>query len=37
MVQLVKNLREMQETWIHSLDWEDALEKRKANHFSILA
>ena len=27
----------MQETWIQSLGWEDPLEKRKANHSSILA
>ena len=34
---LVKNLPEMQETWVQSLGWEDPLEKRKANHSSILA
>ena len=27
----------MQETWVRSLDWEDPLEKGKANHSSILA
>ena len=27
----------MQETWVWSLDWEDALEKEMANHSSILA
>ena len=35
--QLVKNLPAMQETWVRSLGWEDALEKRKATHSSILA
>ena len=27
MTQMVKNLPAMQEGWIHSLDWEDSLEK----------
>ena len=27
----------MQETWVHSLGWEDPLEKRMVTHFSILA
>ena len=27
MAQLVKNLPTMQETWVQSLGWEDALEK----------
>ena len=27
----------MQETWVHSLDWEDPLEKGKATHSSIVA
>ena len=27
----------MQETWVRSLGWEDALEKGKATHSSILA
>ena len=27
----------MQETWVRSLGWEDALEKRMATHSSILA
>ena len=31
MAQLVKNLPAMWETWIRSLDWEDTLEKGKAN------
>ena len=33
---LVKNPRAMWETWVESLDWEDALEKGKATHSSIL-
>ena len=37
VAQLVKNLPEMWETWVQSLDWEDPLEKRKASHSSILA
>ena len=37
MAQLVKNLPEMQETWVQSLGWEDPLEKGKASHFSIQA
>ena len=36
MVQLVKNLPEMWETWVHSLAWEDPLEKGMATHSSIL-
>ena len=36
MVQIVKNLPAMQETWVPSLGWEDPLEKGKATHFSIL-
>ena len=35
--QLVKNPSAMQETWVQSLGWEDALEKGKATHSSILA
>ena len=35
--QLVKNPPAMQETWVRSLGWEDALEKGKAIHSSILA
>jgi len=34
---MVKNLSEVQETWVRSLDWEDPLEKRMATHSSILA
>ena len=35
--QLVKNPPAMWETWVQSLGWEDALEKRTASHSSILA
>ena len=37
VIQLVKNLLAMQETWVGSLDWEDPLEEGKATHSSILA
>ena len=37
MAQLVKNLPAMQETWVQFLGWEDALEKVKVTHSSILA
>ena len=37
VVQLVKNPPAMWETWVQSLDWEDALEKGKATHSSVLA
>ena len=37
MVQAVKNLPAMQETWVRSLNWEDPLEKTMATHSSILA
>ena len=37
MVQLVKNPPAMQETWVWSLGWKDALEKAKATNSSILA
>ena len=37
VVQLVKNLPEMQKTWVQSLGWEDPLEKGKATHSSVLA
>ena len=33
----VKNLPAVQETWVLSLGWEDALEKEMATHSSILA
>ena len=34
---MVKNLPAMQETWVQSLGWEDALEEDIATHSSILA
>ena len=37
VVQLIKNLPAMQETWVRSLGWEDPLEKGKATHSSVLA
>ena len=37
VAKLVKNQPAMQETWVQSLGWEDALEKGKATHSSILA
>ena len=37
LVQLVKILPAMRETWVQSLDWEDTLEKGKATHSNILA
>ena len=37
MVQMIKNLPAMQETWIQSLSWEDPLEEGMATHSSILA
>ena len=37
VAQLVKNPPAMRETWVRSLDWEDALEKEMATHSSILA
>ena len=37
IVQLVKNLPAMWETWVQSLGCEDPLEKGKATHSSILA
>ena len=37
MVQMVKNLPAMCETWVLSMGWEDPLEKRTATHSSILA
>ena len=36
-LQMVKNLPEMQETWVQSLGQEDPLEKGMATHSSILA
>ena len=37
IVQMVKNLPAMQETWVRSLGEEDSLEKGMAIHFRILA
>ena len=37
VAQTVKNLPAMQETWVQSLGWEDALEKEMATHSRILA
>ena len=34
---MVKNLPEVQETWVQSLGWEDPLEQDMATHSSILA
>ena len=34
---MVKNLPAVWETWVHSLGWEDPLEKGMATHSSILA
>ena len=36
MIQTVKNLPAMQETWVRSLDREGALEKEMATHSGIL-
>ena len=37
VVQMVKNLLTMQETWVQSLGWKDPLENRMATPASILA
>ena len=37
MVQMVKNLPAMRETWVLSLGWEDPLEKGTATRSNILA
>ena len=37
VAQMVKNLPAMQETCVHSLGWEDPLEKGMATHPRILA
>ena len=37
VVQTVKNLPAMQETWVRSLGWECPLKERMATHSSILA
>ena len=34
---MVKNLPTLQATWVHSLGWEDALEKEMATRSSTLA
>ena len=36
MAEMIKNLPEVQETWVPSLGWEDPLEKGMATHSSIL-
>ena len=36
VVQTVKNLPAMQETWVRSLAWENTLEEGMATHSSIL-
>ena len=37
VAQMVKNLPEIQETWVQSVGQEDPLEKEMATHSSILA
>ena len=37
VAQMIKNLPEVQETWVQSLRWEDPLEKGMATHSSTLA
>ena len=37
VVQRIKRLPAMRETWVQSLGWEDPLEKDMATHSSILA
>ena len=37
VAQLIKNLPEKQETWVHSMGWEDSLEEDMVTHSSILA
>ena len=37
VIQMVKNLLSMKETWVHSLGREDSLEKGMATHSRILA
>ena len=37
MVQMIKNLPAVRETWVPSLGWEDPLEKGTASRFSLLA
>ena len=37
LLEQVKNLPAVQETWVRSLGWEDPLEKEMVTHSSILA
>ena len=37
MPHMIKNLPEMQETWVRSLVWEDPLQKGMATYRSILS
>ena len=37
VAQMVKNLPAMQESWVQTLGWEDALEEGVATQYSILA
>jgi len=37
VAKVIKNPPAKQETWVQSLGWEDALEKKMATHSSILA
>ena len=37
VAQMVKNLPAMQETWVQSLGWEDALEEGMATHSGVPA
>ena len=37
VAQRLKHLPPMREAWVHSLGWEDPLEKELATHSSILA
>ena len=37
VVQMIKNLLAMPETWAQSLGWEDPLDKGMATHSSVLA
>ena len=37
VVQMIKNLPAVRETWVPSLGWEDPLEEGMASHSSILA
>ena len=37
VIQMVRNVPAMQETWVQSRGLEDALEKEMANHSSVLA